>query len=91
MKIYTIIKLRKIGPAPSTIIARGFKKSSTQLIDANNGRDLDNTQEIADAFRNNAAGLENYETQKTNSINRDYRLDSNSAAASGVPASELDG
>lgn len=68
---------------------RAYTKSAVLAVNANDGRDLDNTQEIADEYRRDREGIEDYFKTKEESIRRDYRIDSNSAAASGVSASEL--
>jgi len=52
--------------------------------------ELDRTQNIANAFKNNRAGIESYYKDKVNSIMKAYRTDSNTGAIDGVAASELD-
>ena len=68
---------------------RGFVSSVPLSVNPSNGRDLDRSSEIADTYHGDKNGLNAYFTDKEASIRRDYRDDSNSAAAEGVPASEL--
>jgi hypothetical protein len=71
------------------ITGRDYSKSTPLSVNANNGRDIDRTSEIADAFHGDKDGLNTYFNEKESSIRRDYREDSNSAAIAGVSASEL--
>ena len=59
------------------------------LVDANNGRNIDRTQDIAKEFRGDRDGLERYFRDKESSIERDFVQDSESGAADGVSESEL--
>ena len=68
---------------------RTFTNSTSLYVDANNGRELDNTQDIADTYREDREGIESYFIEKKESIRRDHMNDSNSAAASGVSVQEL--
>jgi len=61
------------------------------LVDANNGRNIDRTQDIANEFRGDRAGLETYFRDKESSIERDFLQDSESGVADGVSENELQG
>jgi len=52
------------------------------------GTDLDNTSEIVD-YCNSSKEVESYFQTKESSIRNSYRIESNSAAIEGIPASEL--
>jgi len=70
-------------------IRRFNAKHSLKAVDSSNGRSLDNSQEVANAYHNDRAGLEEYSDKKRESIIADHRTDSITGAADGVPASEL--
>ena len=57
--------------------------------DPKNGRELDETRDIVNFCNKNEQSIEEYFNTKSESINNDYRHDSNSAAASGIKAAEL--
>jgi hypothetical protein len=59
------------------------------LVDANDGRNIDRTRDIANEFRGDRDGLERYFRDKESSIERDFVQDSESGAADGVSESEL--
>jgi hypothetical protein len=84
--IFIIVRTRR-GFRKACI--RGFVGSVQLSINPSNGRDLDRSSEIAEAFHRDKEGLNNYFKEKEDSIRRDYRQDSNSAAVDGVQASEL--
>lgn len=69
---------------------RNFSAISALFIDSNNGRDLDDVLDIANEFEGDLDGLNKYFQEKSESIARDYRTDSNSGAISGVDVAELD-
>jgi hypothetical protein len=54
------------------------------------GTSLDRSQFIANKYYEDKVGLDKYFQDKENAIRSSYREDSNSAAVSGVQASELD-
>jgi hypothetical protein len=68
---------------------RGFSSSASLLADSNDGRTIDRSADIADAYHGDRDGLNTYFREKEASIRRDYREDSNSAAIDGVSAREL--
>ena len=80
---------RKVLRRSPLVLKREFSRSISVKIEPNNPLELDNSQEIADTFHKNEAGLNNYFETKRNAILDSYREDSNSAAASGIEASEL--
>ena len=59
------------------------------LVNPNDGRNIDRSADIADAYHGDKDGLNTYFATKESSIRSAYREDTNSAAADGVPASEL--
>jgi len=58
-------------------------------IDVSNGLELDRTQDIANQFRGDREGLENYYKEKESSIRTSNSEDSNKAAIDGVKVGEL--
>lgn len=68
---------------------RGFVRSLPVSVNPENGRDLDRSADIADAYHGDKNALNTYFRDKEASIRRDYREDSNSGAIHGVTASEL--
>jgi hypothetical protein len=71
------------------VYIRDYSKSMPLLVNSNDGRNIDRSADIADAYHGDKEGLNTYFTNKESSIRRAYREDTNSAAADGVPASEL--
>jgi hypothetical protein len=69
---------------------RGFSSQAALRVDANDGRNIDRSSDIADEFRGDKHGLENYFRDKESSIQRDYTQDVESGAADGVSDSELE-
>ncbi|TKW60353.1 MAG: hypothetical protein DI638_10555 [Gemella sp.] len=84
--IFIIVRTRK-GFRKACI--RGFVRSVPLSVNPENGRDLDRSADIADAYHGDKDALETYFRDKEASIRRDYREDTNSAAIDGVKASEL--
>lgn len=84
--IFIIVRTRK-GFRKACI--RGFVRSVPLSVNPENGRDLDRSADIADAYHGDKDALETYFRDKKASIRRDYREDTNSAAIDGVKASEL--
>lgn len=71
-------------------MVRGFSVSSKlQVIDSQEGSELDFTDDLVDAFRNDKDAMEQYFTAKENSIISQHRIDTNSAREDGVSESEL--
>jgi hypothetical protein len=68
---------------------RCYSKTMPLLVNPNDGRNIDRSADIADAFHGDKDGLNNYFTNKESSIRRAYREDISSGDADGVPASEL--
>lgn len=68
---------------------KGFSTSHVFKADPNNGLDLDTNDDILARYGNDKNQFDSYFEQKRESINNSHRIDSNNAAASGVPASEL--
>lgn len=87
--MYTVAILVRYKKGWRKAYLRGFSSSISLLVDSNNGRDIDRSAYIADAYHGDRDGLNSYFRDKESSIRRDYREDSNSAAMDGVPASEL--
>lgn len=71
------------------VYIRGYSRSVPLSVNANDGRNIDRSADIAEAYHGDKYGLNHYFKDKESSIRRDYREDSNLAAAQGVPASEL--
>ena len=69
---------------------RGFSSNKALQVNANDGRNIDRSSDIADEFRGDRTGLDTYFRDKESSIQRDFVKDSESAAADGVSASELE-
>jgi len=59
-------------------------------VNANDGRNIDRSSDIANEFRGDRTGLDTYFRDKESSIQRDFVKDSESGAADGVSASELE-
>jgi len=81
----------------TNLIFRVFNFSSTRhfstttilrVINPHDPNQLDPTPELADRYRNDPTGLEEYYETKKNAIIESLRTDTNSAAANGVPLSE---
>jgi len=87
MKHITIIVRYKKGVRKVCI--RVFSSHAPQFVNANDGRNIDRTADIATEFHKDKEGLNTYFNNKEESIRRDYREDSNSGAVDGVQASEL--
>lgn len=68
---------------------RYFTTSKRKNVNSKNGRELDRTQHIVDYHNGDKGRIEKYFEEKKHSIVKAYRDDSNSAAATGVSASEL--
>ena len=71
------------------VYIRTYSRSTPLLVNPNDGRNIDRSADIADAYHGDKDGLNTYFTTKESSIRSAYREDTNSAAADGVPASEL--
>ena len=71
------------------VYCRTYSRSMPLLVNPNDGRNIDRSADIADAYHGDKDGLNTYFTTKESSIRSAYREDTNSAAADGVPASEL--
>lgn len=89
MVVFTFPVRTRKGLRKVTI--RFYSRSAPLLVNPNDGRNLDRTADIAEAYRGDRDGEEAYFREKEASIRRDYREDSNSAAAEGESASELHG
>ena len=66
-----------------------FRTAFHKAADPYDGSDVDRTQEIVDKYGNNKEAIKEYFVIKEQSIRESHRIDSNSAAASGVSSSEL--
>lgn len=69
---------------------RGFSSNKALQVNADDGRNIDRSSDIADEFRGDRTGLDTYFRDKESSIQRDFVKDSESGAADGVSASELE-
>jgi hypothetical protein len=69
---------------------RGFSSYKALQVNADDGRNIDRSSDIADEFRGDRTGLDTYFRDKESSIQRDFVEDSESGAADGVSASELE-
>ena len=69
---------------------RGFSSNKALQVNADDGRNIDRSSDIADEFRGDRTGLDTYFRDKESSIQRDFVEDSESGAADGVSASELE-
>ena len=65
------------------------KLSAPQLVNSNDGRNIDRSSEIAEKYHGYREVLKTYFRDKEYSIRRYYREDDNSAAAESVTASGL--
>ena len=72
------------------VFLRGFSSNKALQVNADDGRNIDRSSDIADEFRGDRTGLETYFRDKELSIQRDFDRDSESGAADGVSASELE-
>jgi hypothetical protein len=59
-------------------------------VNANDGRNIDRSSDIANEFRGDRTGLDTYFRDKEESIKRDFIQDSETGAADGVSANELE-
>ena len=65
------------------------KLSAPQLVNSNDGRNIDRSSQIAEKYHGYREVLKTYFRDKESSIRPDYREDANSAAVEGVPTSGL--
>jgi hypothetical protein len=72
------------------VFLRGFSSNKALQVNADDGRNIDRSSDIADEYRGDKTGLDTYFRDKELSIQRDFDRDSESAAADGVSASELE-
>ena len=75
-------------PSPR-VKSMSFTTTPELRIDPSNGLDLDRTSDIDNHYKRDREGLETYFDQKRTSISSTHVQDSNSAAVSKTPASEL--
>jgi len=59
-------------------------------VNANDGRNIDRSSDIANEFRGDRTGLDTYFRDKEESIKRDFIQDSETGPADGVSANELE-
>jgi hypothetical protein len=72
------------------VFIRGFSSSMALQVNANDGRNIDRSSDIANEFRGDRTGLDTYFRDKEESIKRDFIQDSETGAADGVSANELE-
>jgi hypothetical protein len=72
------------------VFLRGFSSNKALQVNADDGRNIDRSSDIADEYRGDKTGLDTYFRDKELSIQRDFDRDSESGAADGVSASELE-
>ena len=71
------------------IPTRFFSISKIWLIDSKNGYSLDRTQEIADTVGKDRNAIDEYFSEKKESIISSHKQDSNAASSSGIKVAEL--
>ena len=86
-KITIIIGTRK---GYRKVILRGFSSNKALQVNADDGRNIDRSSDIADEFRGDKTGLNTYFRDKEESIKRDFIQDCETGAADGVSANELE-
>lgn len=87
------MKIRKSHPlygGYSICKTRVFSTSVILRADSSNGSELDNNDSIIGEHGSSSTDFEKYFGEKAQAIGSAYRVDSNSAAISGVSASELE-
>lgn len=72
------------------VYLRGFSSQKALQVNSNDGRNIDRSADIANEYRGDRAGLDTYFRDKESSIQRDFLQDTESGAADGVSASELE-
>lgn len=71
-------------------LSLSFHTSLRLLVNPRNGRALDRTQDIADTFREDPEGMEQYREEKVESINTSYEQDVVTAQEDGVEPEEIE-
>ena len=72
------------------VYLRGFSTKGVLQVNADNGRNIDRSSDIANKYRGDKDGLDTYFKDKESSVQRDYIQDYESGTADGVSASELE-